>query len=121
MKFRPKSGRVQLVLARVNSHVEIRVSDTGAGIAPEFLPHLFERFTQADAYPSREHTGLGLGLALVKQLVELHGGSVRTASDGVGKGATFVVELPIAPCSTAIRHMSRNRWNRPSRSRPSSH
>jgi len=96
VKFTPKGGRVQVILARVNSHVEIRVSDTGEGIAPEFLPHLFERFTQADASPSREHTGLGLGLALVKQLVEMHGGKVHAASDGIGRGATFVVNLPLA-------------------------
>jgi signal transduction histidine kinase/PAS domain-containing protein len=100
VKFTPKGGRVQVVLARVNSHVEIRVSDTGEGIAEEFLPHLFERFTQADASPSREHAGLGIGLALVKQLVELHGGRVHAASEGVGKGATFAVELPLA-----IMHM----------------
>jgi signal transduction histidine kinase/PAS domain-containing protein len=96
VKFTPKNGRVQIVLARVDSHIQIRVSDTGEGISPEFLPHLFERFTQADASPSREHEGLGLGLALVKQLVEMHGGSVRAASDGLGKGATFVVDLPLA-------------------------
>jgi signal transduction histidine kinase/CheY-like chemotaxis protein len=96
VKFTPKLGRVQVVLARVDSHVEIRVSDTGTGISPEFLPHLFERFTQADASPSREHTGLGLGLALVKQLVELHGGRVHALSDGPGKGATFAVALPLA-------------------------
>jgi signal transduction histidine kinase/PAS domain-containing protein len=96
VKFTPKGGRVQVVLARVNSHVEIRVSDTGEGIAPEFVPHLFERFTQADSSPGRGHTGLGLGLALVKQLVELHGGRVHGASDGLGRGATFVVELPLA-------------------------
>jgi signal transduction histidine kinase len=96
VKFTPKHGRVQIVLARVNSHVEIRVSDTGEGIAPEFLPHLFERFTQADASAARPHAGLGLGLALVKQLVELHGGTVNAASDGVGRGATFVVTLPLA-------------------------
>jgi signal transduction histidine kinase len=96
VKFTAKGGRVQIVLGRVNSHVEIRVSDTGEGIAPEFLPHLFERFTQADASPSREHSGLGIGLALVKQLVELHGGKVRAASDGVGAGATFIVDLPLA-------------------------
>jgi signal transduction histidine kinase/PAS domain-containing protein len=96
VKFTPRGGRVQVVLARVNSHVEIRVSDTGEGIAAEFLPHLFERFTQADPSPTREHAGLGIGLALVKQLVELHGGRVRGASDGIGKGATFIVELPLA-------------------------
>jgi CheY-like chemotaxis protein len=96
VKFTPKGGRVQVVLARVNSHVEIRVSDTGEGIAAEFLPHLFERFTQADPSPSREHAGLGIGLAVVKQLAELHGGRVHAASDGIGKGSTFIVELPLA-------------------------
>jgi len=96
VKFTPKGGRVQVVVGRVDSQIEIRVSDTGEGIAPEFLPHLFQRFTQADASPSREHTGLGIGLALVKQLVELHGGKVRAASDGIGQGATFIVELPLA-------------------------
>jgi CheY-like chemotaxis protein/nitrogen-specific signal transduction histidine kinase len=96
VKFTPKGGRVQVVLARVNSHVEIRVSDTGEGIDAKFLPHLFRRFTQADASASREHTGLGLGLALVKQLAEMHGGRVAAASEGRGKGATFVVELPLA-------------------------
>jgi len=96
VKFTPKGGRVQTVLARVNSHVEVRVSDTGQGIAPDFLPHLFERFTQADSSSTREHSGLGLGLALVKQLVEMHGGAVRATSDGLGLGATFVVELPLA-------------------------
>ncbi len=96
VKFTPKGGRVQIVLARVNSHVEIRVSDTGQGIATEFLPHLFERFRQADSSSAREHGGLGLGLALVKQLVEMHGGKVRAASDGPNQGATFVVELPLA-------------------------
>jgi len=96
VKFTPKGGRVQVVLARVNSHVEIRVSDTGQGIAPEFLPYLFERFRQADASSAREHGGLGLGLALVKQLVEMHGGRVRAASDGANQGSTFVVELPLA-------------------------
>jgi signal transduction histidine kinase/DNA-binding response OmpR family regulator len=96
VKFTPKTGRVQIVLARVNSHVEISVSDTGKGIRPEFLPHVFERFRQADSSASREHGGLGLGLSIVKQLVELHGGVVRAASDGEGKGATFTVHLPLA-------------------------
>ncbi len=96
VKFTPKGGRVQIVLARVNSHVEIRVSDTGQGIAPEFLPFMFERFRQGDSSAAREHGGLGLGLALVKQLVEMHGGKVRAASDGPNQGATFVVELPLA-------------------------
>jgi signal transduction histidine kinase/CheY-like chemotaxis protein len=96
VKFTPRGGKVQVVLARVNSHVELRVSDTGEGIAPEFLPKLFERFRQADATTARVHGGLGLGLALVKQLVELHGGKVSAASDGLGRGAMFSVHLPLA-------------------------
>jgi signal transduction histidine kinase len=77
VKFTPKGGRVQVLLERVNSHVEISVIDTGVGIRPEFLPHLFERFSQADSSTTRSHGGLGLGLAIVKQLAELHGGTVR--------------------------------------------
>jgi signal transduction histidine kinase len=96
IKFTPRDGRVQVVVARVNSHVEIRVSDTGEGIAPEFLPRVFERFRQADASAGRLHGGLGLGLAVVKQLVELHGGQVTAFSEGLGRGAMFTVELPLA-------------------------
>ena len=77
---------MQLRLSRVNSHVEITVSDTGRGIAPEFLPFVFERFRQADASFSREHGGLGLGLAIAKQLAELHGGTITASSDGLGSG-----------------------------------
>ena len=95
VKFTPKGGRVQVRLQRVNSHVEIIVSDTGPGIAPDVLPFIFERFTQADSSSTRAHSGLGLGLALVKHLVELHGGSVDAQSPGEGKGATFVVRLPL--------------------------
>jgi CheY-like chemotaxis protein len=79
----------------VNSHVEITVSDTGRGIDPEFLPLVFERFRQADPSFSREHGGLGLGLAIARQLVELHGGTISAASDGIGRGATFTVMLPL--------------------------
>jgi CheY-like chemotaxis protein/two-component sensor histidine kinase len=96
VKFTPPRGRVEVALARVETHVEIRVTDTGEGIAAEFLPHVFERFRQADASPARSHGGLGIGLSLVKQLAELHGGRVRAASSGPGKGSTFVVELPLA-------------------------
>lgn len=95
IKFTPKSGRVQVVLERVSSHVEISVIDTGQGIKLEFLPYVFERFRQADASTTRNHGGLGLGLAIVKHLTELHGGSVRAKSAGEGKGATFVVTLPL--------------------------
>ena len=77
IKFTPRGGRVQIRLERVNSHVEITVSDTGEGIAPEFLPHLFQRFRQADSAFTREHGGLGLGLAISRHLVEAHGGTDR--------------------------------------------
>jgi len=95
IKFTPKGGKSQVILERVNSHVEITVADTGQGINPEFVPYVFDRFRQADATTTRRFAGLGLGLALVKQLVELHGGSVHVTSAGEGKGATFVVQLPL--------------------------
>lgn len=95
VKFTPRGGKIQVVLKRVNSHIEISVADTGSGIRPEFLPHLFERFRQADPSTTRKHGGLGLGLSIVKQLVELHGGAVSAKSDGEDRGATFTVELPL--------------------------
>jgi CheY-like chemotaxis protein len=94
-KFTRKGGRIHVLAERVNSHVEISVSDTGEGIDPRFLPHLFERFSQADASTTRQHGGLGLGLSIVKHLVELHGGSIRAESQGVGHGATFIINLPL--------------------------
>jgi len=97
IKFTPKGGRVQVRLERINSHIEIAVSDTGAGIDPEFLPHVFERFRQADQKTTRRHGGLGLGLSIVRHLVELHGGTVQAESPGEGLGATFVVKLPLVP------------------------
>ncbi|HEV8169386.1 MAG TPA: ATP-binding protein, partial [Pyrinomonadaceae bacterium] len=97
IKFTPRGGRVQIYSQRVNSHLEIVVSDSGQGISPEFLPHVFDRFRQADQKTSRQHGGMGLGLAIVRHLVEMHGGSVRASSEGEGKGATFTVMLPIAP------------------------
>ena len=96
VKFTPAGGRVQLVLERVNSHVELSVSDSGLGIKPEFLPHVFDRFRQEDASTTRRQGGLGLGLAIVKHLVELHGGHVRAKSPGEGHGSTFVVALPVS-------------------------
>ncbi|MDQ3687885.1 MAG: PAS domain S-box protein [Acidobacteriota bacterium] len=95
VKFTPKGGRVQVLLQRVNSHVEIAVSDTGGGISPDVLPHVFERFRQADQSTSRQHGGLGLGLAIVRHIVELHGGTVEAESGGDGQGATFRVRLPL--------------------------
>jgi CheY-like chemotaxis protein len=84
-----------VLLERVDSHVEISVIDTGMGIRPEFLPHVFERFRQADSSTTRRHGGLGLGLTIVKQLVELHGGSVRVKSPGDCQRATSIVSLPL--------------------------
>ncbi len=95
VKFTPKKGKVQVRLSRVNSHVELTVSDTGIGISPEFLPRVFERFTQADSSSTRQHSGLGLGLGIARHLVELHGGEISAHSDGPGNGATFLVSLPI--------------------------
>jgi CheY-like chemotaxis protein len=96
VKFTQKEGRVQVRLERINSHVEISVSDTGQGIAPDFLPFVFEPFRQNDSSASRKYGGLGLGLSIVRQLVELHGGRVSVASPGEGQGATFTVTLPVA-------------------------
>ena len=95
VKFTPSRGKVQVVLERVDSHVELSVADTGRGIEPAFLPHVFERFRQADSSISRQAGGLGIGLAIVRDLVELHGGNVRAFSAGLGQGSTFVVSLPI--------------------------
>ena len=96
IKFTPEDGRVGIFIEPSNDHMEVRVVDTGEGISPDFLPHLFERFRQADGATTRRHTGLGLGLAIVRQLVELHGGTVQAASEGLGRGATFTVRLPIS-------------------------
>ena len=95
IKFTPKGGRVQVILERINSHLEVSVVDSGEGIAPEFLPYVFDRFRQQDASTTRRHGGLGLGLAIVKQLVELHGGGIHVDSAGPGRGTTFRVMLPL--------------------------
>lgn len=94
VKFTPKGGRIQVKVQRINSHVEIAVTDSGVGISKEFLPYVFDRFRQADASTTRVHGGLGLGLSIVRQLVDLHGGTVSVHSDGEGKGATFTITLP---------------------------
>jgi PAS domain S-box-containing protein len=95
IKFTPKGGRVEVRVSTVESHVEIVVGDNGEGIRADFLPYVFDRFRQADGTTTRAHSGLGLGLAIVRHLVELHGGSVRAHSEGVGKGAVFSVRLPV--------------------------
>jgi signal transduction histidine kinase len=94
IKFTPSGGRVNVYLERRKSNIAIRVTDTGQGIAPEFLPYVFERFRQADGGSTRRHGGLGLGLALVRHLAELHGGTIQAISEGEGQGATFIIELP---------------------------
>lgn len=96
VKFTPRDGSVHVILRRAGSAAEIVVRDTGEGIRPEFLPHVFERFRQAETALTRSHRGLGLGLAIVRQLTELHGGTVSAESSGEGKGATFIVRLPLA-------------------------
>lgn len=95
VKFTPRGGRVQVRLERINSHCELTVTDNGEGIAPEFLPHVFDRFSQADGSSTRSHGGLGLGLGIVRHLVELHGGTVQARSAGLGQGAAFAVRLPL--------------------------
>ncbi len=95
VKFTSRGGKVQIRLGRINSHIEVSVADTGIGILPEFLPHVFERFRQADASIARERGGLGLGLSIARQLAEMHGGTIEAASGGLGKGATFTLKLPL--------------------------
>ena len=102
VKFTPRGGRVQVRLQRVNSHIEISVSDSGVGIREDFLPHLFERFRQADSTTTRAHGGLGLGLAIARQIVELHGGTIHALSGGEGKCATFRIELPVMIVHSAV-------------------
>jgi signal transduction histidine kinase/CheY-like chemotaxis protein len=96
IKFTPNGGKVEVKLERADSHVKIVVADNGQGINPEFVPYVFDRFRQEDGAVSRQHGGLGLGLTIVRNIVELHGGTVHVASEGPGKGATFTVGLPIA-------------------------
>ena len=103
VKFTPKDGRVEVELTRVDSHARLRVKDTGKGIRATFLPHVFDRLRQADSTSTRAHGGLGIGLAIVRHLVELHGGTVGAESAGEGKGATLTVELPISPATGTQR------------------
>lgn len=97
VKFTPAGGHAEVTVRHDDGHVHVQVRDTGVGIAPDFLPHVFDRFRQADASPTRAVGGLGLGLAIVRHIVEMHGGSVEASSGGLGQGATFTVRLPILP------------------------
>jgi signal transduction histidine kinase len=103
IKFTPLSGRVEVSLARYEDQAEITVRDTGQGINPQFLPYVFDRFRQEDGSISRRHGGLGLGLAIVRHLTELHGGTVEAFSDGEGRGATFTIRVPIRDAGTLGR------------------
>ncbi|MEC5161991.1 MULTISPECIES: ATP-binding protein [unclassified Janthinobacterium] len=108
LKFTPKDGEVDIRVRQSDSYADITIRDSGIGIRPEFLPHVFERFRQGDASTTRKHGGLGLGLAIVKHLVEQHGGSVSAASPGEGLGASFSVQLPLATASAPARPAARS-------------
>jgi CheY-like chemotaxis protein len=96
IKFTQPGGRIEVSVRHVNSHVELEVRDTGSGISPEFLPHVFESFRQWESGSTRRHAGLGIGLSIARHIVELHGGSITAASEGLNRGSTFAVRLPIA-------------------------
>ncbi|HEY1044255.1 MAG TPA: ATP-binding protein [Telluria sp.] len=116
IKFTPGDGKVTITIRQAGGHVEIEVRDTGAGIGPEFLPHVFERFRQGDASTTRHHGGLGLGLSIVKHLIEQHGGTVRAESAGEGQGAAFTISLPLAkPHAMAARPDRTPAFARPAR------
>jgi CheY-like chemotaxis protein len=102
IKFTPRGGSVHVALSPVGTQVEMTVTDSGVGIPPQFLPHVFDRFSQQDSTASRSYSGLGLGLAIAKQLVELHGGAIFAHSEGEGRGATFVVTLPLASANRSV-------------------
>src|SRR5262249_31732840 len=104
VKFTPVGGKVTVRLTRVDSQVEIAVSDTGKGIKPDYLPHVFDRFSQEDYSTTRRYGGLGLGLSIVRHIAELHGGSVHAASEGEGRGTTFVIRLPLRRDQAAGTH-----------------
>jgi signal transduction histidine kinase len=102
VKFTPEGGWIEVRVEQRHPHAEISVRDSGIGIEPAFLPFVFDRFRQADSSSTRQHTGLGLGLSICKQLVELHGGTIRASSEGNGKGATFTVRLPLSEVQLAV-------------------
>jgi len=113
LKFTPKQGKIHVVIEQVLSHVEVSVADTGQGIEPEFLEHVFDRFRQADASITRRYGGLGLGLAIANNLAELHGGNIKAESKGIGHGAKFTVRLPIVPALDPLLGNPLGPHNRP--------
>lgn len=113
IKFTPSGGRIEVRVERAGENLQMQVSDTGQGIGGEFLPFIFERFRQADGTTTRQHGGLGLGLAIVRHLVELHGGTITAHSPGSGKGATFIIKLPLAP--SIAPHGKKQNQNRAAR------
>jgi signal transduction histidine kinase/DNA-binding response OmpR family regulator len=118
VKFTDRGGKVQVRLERIESHVQVTVSDTGIGISPDFLPHVFERFRQADAAITRERGGLGLGLSIARQLTEMHGGTIVVSSGGVGRGATFRLKVPLMivhPVPNEVPRVSPSMEQRPPR------
>jgi signal transduction histidine kinase len=107
VKFTPDGGRVSLVVRALGDAVEVSIADNGAGIPPEFLPHVFDPFRQADPVPGKRSSGVGLGLSIARELVDAHKGQIRAESDGPGRGSTFVVTLPAVgapPAETATIH-----------------
>jgi CheY-like chemotaxis protein len=117
VRFTSRGGQVKVSLQSVDAQAEITVSDTGQGINPEFLPYVFDRFRQADSSMTRSHGGLGLGLAIVRHLVELHGGTVEAESEGQGRGASFRISLPLMPAPPATAQTAPAETGEPSRMR----
>lgn len=115
IKFTPSCGRIEVKVERAGRDMKIRVGDTGQGISPNFLPYIFERFRQADGTTTRQHGGLGLGLAIVRHLVELHGGTIKAESAGEGMGSTFIIKLPLAPSPQRTRGKRKATETLPSR------
>jgi PAS domain S-box-containing protein len=109
VKFTPEQGRVEVRLKQTDSHAVIEVHDNGKGIRPDFLPHVFDRFAQAEGGGRDAHVGLGLGLAIVRELVQGHGGTIRAASAGEGQGSTFTVNLPLSSAAASIETAAENR------------
>jgi CheY-like chemotaxis protein len=110
VKFTPAGGHVSIIIAQRHNRCIVEVRDSGIGIEKSFLPHLFERFTQADTSTTREYQGVGLGLAIARQLVELHGGTVSAHSEGPGKGAAFIVTLPVRTTAEVPADTRMPRW-----------